>query len=138
MRRLIFVVSSIILVVSAVSGQDAADPLAGLPATCTTDLDFAQVRGVDARQSGDTWRFSVTVEHNDEGWEHYADVWVVVNPESGEIYGERVLAHPHETEQPFTRSLSGVSIPGGVSEVLVVSKCNVHGYGGCGVIVSLR
>ncbi|MFW5643413.1 MAG: hypothetical protein ACOCYQ_05245 [Alkalispirochaeta sp.] len=98
------------------NAQDAADPRSGLPEHCSPDLEFAQVREVDARQSGDTWRFSVTEEHNDEGWDHYADAWVVVNADSGEVYGERVLVHPHETEQPFTRELKGaphaLTLPG--------------------------
>ncbi len=122
---------------TASPGSDAADPRAALPATCTSDLDFAQVRDVRASREGDTWSFSVTVEHNDEGWDHYADAWVVVNPETGEVYGERVLLHPHDTEQPFTRHLSGVEIPDDVETVLVAARCSVHGYGGCGVLVSV-
>ena len=89
-------------------------------------------------QSGEdgTWFFSVTVRHDDEGWEHYADRWEVVGPE-GKILGTRVLAHPHVGEQPFTRSLSGVEIPEGVVEVLIRARDSVHGYGGKEVLVQL-
>ena len=39
-----------------------------------TDLDYAQVISVRAHAEGSgTWRFEVTVEHNDTGWDHYAD-----------------------------------------------------------------
>jgi len=56
------------------------------------DLDYAQVTMVSARQQENgLWRFDVTLRHNDEGWDHYADAWQVVLPEDGEVLGERVL-----------------------------------------------
>ena len=88
------------------------------------------------RQSDGKWRFSVTLLHDDEGWDHYANRWDVVGPD-GTVYGERVLAHPHENEQPFTRSLSGVSIPAGVTEVIVRGNDSVHGLGGKEMTVNL-
>ena len=72
---------------------------------------------------------SATVQHADTGWEHYADAWRVLAPDGSEI-GKRVLYHPHENEQPFTRSLSGVQIPAGVDHVLIEAHDKVHGYGG--------
>lgn len=95
------------------------------------DLDYAQVRYVEAYENTDgSWRFSVTLRHADTGWDHYADLWQIVDPNSGEVLGERVLAHPHTSEQPFTRSLSNVEIPAATREVLVRAKCNLHGYEG--------
>ncbi|MFW6294039.1 MAG: hypothetical protein ACOC7V_17200 [Spirochaetota bacterium] len=103
-----------------------------------SDLDWAQVRSVVAQpESGGTWRFDVTVEHNDEGWDHYADRWQVVHPETFEVYGERILAHPHDNEQPFTRSESGIRIPDDQSSVLVRARCTDHGYEGYAVLVDL-
>ncbi|MEM6463372.1 MAG: hypothetical protein AAF724_15805 [Pseudomonadota bacterium] len=97
-----------------------------------------EVVGVEAeRQSNGTWRFSVTLLHDDEGWDHYADRWDVVGPD-GTVYGERVLAHPHVNEQPFTRSLSGVSIPDDVKTVTVRGNDSVHGLGGKEMEVSLE
>ncbi|WP_223385662.1 hypothetical protein [Oricola cellulosilytica] len=58
----------------------------------------ADVTDVVAHLSeGGSWRFDVTVRHDDEGWDHYADRWDVVGPD-GTILGKRVLAHPHVTE----------------------------------------
>ena len=106
-------------------------PAAMLWAEQSENLDFAQVIKVKAsQQENGLWRFDVTLRHNDEGWEHYADAWQVVRPTDGKVFGERVLAHPHEHEQPFTRSLSGIAIPQGLSVVTVRAKCNVHGFGG--------
>jgi len=79
-----------------------------------------------ATQSGGSWTFSVTLKHGDTGWDHYADMWQVLSPE-GELLGERVLLHPHVDEQPFTRTLSGVTVPQGVSEVVIRARDTVHG-----------
>lgn len=75
----------------------------------------------------DTWRFDVTISHGDTGWDHYADKWVIED-DTGHVLGERMLAHPHETEQPFTRSLSAVPIPQGVQRVFVRAHCNIDGW----------
>lgn len=72
--------------------------------------------------------FSVTLEHDDQGWHHYADLWEVVTLD-GSVLGSRVLYHPHENEQPFTRSLSAVMIPQGMNQVKVRARDSVHGYG---------
>ena len=46
----------------------------------------------------------------------------------GNQLGLRVLAHPHENEQPFTRSQSGIIIPAGVTEVYIRTRDNVDGW----------
>ena len=76
-------------------------------------VDVQVSRSVDG-----TWRFDVAVRHADTGWDHYADAFEVVAPD-GTVLGTRTLLHPHVDEQPFTRSLSGVAIPGGTAEVTV-------------------
>jgi hypothetical protein len=88
------------------------------------------------RTGADVYRFDVTVFHGDEGWDHYADRWEVVAPD-GTVLGTRVLRHPHVGEQPFTRSLSGVHIPGGTGEVTVRARDSVHGFGGREAAVEL-
>ena len=90
-----------------------------------------------ASKSGGSWRFDVTVQHADTGWDHYADAWRVVGPD-GTVYGTRTLYHPHVEEQPFTRSLSGVSIPAGVTSVTVESRDSVHGWGGATTTINLQ
>ena len=81
------------------------------------------------KESNGSYRFNVTVSHQDTGWDHYADKWDVVAPD-GTILGTRTLLHPHVEEQPFTRSLSGVKIPDDISEVTIRAHDSVHGYGG--------
>ena len=97
----------------------------------------ANITRVTAKEtSANIWSFSVSVRHKDKGWKHYADNWEVLSPE-GDILATRVLAHPHVNEQPFTRSLSGVKIPEGVSEVIIRAHDSVHGYGGNRMRVNL-
>ena len=74
-----------------------------------------------------TWTAVVTLEHGDTGWEHYADAWRVVAPD-GTVFATRTLYHPHETEQPFTRQLSGIAIPAAVTRVMVEAHDKVHGW----------
>ena len=85
------------------------------------------VLDVTATPTGDTWRFDVTVEHPDTGWDHYADGWRVEDA-NGNVLGMRVLAHPHVNEQPFTRSLSGVTIPADMTVVFVRARDLVDGW----------
>ena len=83
-----------------------------------------------------SYRFDVTLRHADEGWDHYADAWDVLAPD-GTVLGTRVLYHPHVDEQPFTRSLSGVRVPAGVTEVTIRAHDKVHEYGGKELTVKL-
>ena len=76
--------------------------------------------------SGNDWTFHVTLKHGDSGWDHYADAWRIVDDEGKEI-AKRVLYHPHEHEQPFTRSLSGVKLAEDAI-IYVEAHDKVHGW----------
>ena len=80
--------------------------------------------------------FSVTLTHPDTGWDHYADGWRV-ETEDGTILGTRELLHPHENEQPFTRSLGNVSIPDGTQRVLIRARCNQDGWSDAAYVLAL-
>ena len=86
---------------------------------------------------GNTWTVDTTLRHNDTGWGHYADKWRVVDSK-GKLLGERVLFHPHENEQPFTRSESGIEIPATTNIVYVEAHDKVHGWSRQRVRVDLR
>ncbi len=97
----------------------------------------ADVIDVKTVKLGDnTFRFDVTVSHGDEGWKHYSDKWDIVGMD-GTVIGTRILHHPHVNEQPFTRSLSGVTIGKGIAQVTVRAHDSVHEYGGEVVTVDL-
>ncbi len=90
----------------------------------------ADVVGASATAQGaGLWRFDVTVKHADSGWDHYADNFEILTMQ-GKLIARRILYHPHETEQPFTRSISGVKIPAGQKRVRIRAHDKVHGYGG--------
>jgi len=105
------------------------------------DADVLFVRVVESVDG--TWTFTVTVEHPDTGWEDYADGWDVVTPDGTVLKPDaespftRLLLHPHENEQPFTRSQRGIIIPDGVTEVRVRAHDIVDGFGGREVVVDL-
>ncbi len=98
----------------------------------------ADVVAAQAVRDGEgVYRFHVSVSHGDSGWDHYADKWDVLAPD-GSLLGTRVLLHPHENEQPFTRSLGGVAIPAGVDRVTLRAHDSVHGYGGAELTVEIK
>ncbi len=99
--------------------------------------DPPTIEEVSARQSGDTWRFDVTIRHPDTGWDDYADGWRVLDMDGNEL-GMRVLHHPHVDEQPFTRSLGGVAIPEGTAQVQIQARDNVGGWAEGTTVIDLN
>jgi len=100
-----------------------------LTAVCLAKVWAGEVAilAVEARPQQDgRYAFAVTLKHADNGWDHYADRWQVLGPD-GAVLGDRVLMHPHVNEQPFTRSLSGVAIPGGLKSVFISAHDKMHG-----------
>ena len=87
---------------------------------------------VGSSEGDSTYRFDVTVSSDDQGWEKYADWWEVLD-EDGSRLGQRLLTHPHDTEQPFTRSQSG--IPVGGEQVIVRAHDSQLGY--CGATMEV-
>jgi len=105
-----------------------AGPVAAGPAAVEKVVVKAEAHG--------TYRFIVTIRHADEGWPHYADRWEIFSPE-GDLLGTRTLYHPHVDEQPFTRELTGVSIPQNIHTVVVRAHDSVHGFSGATQSASL-
>src|SRR6056297_1024947 len=94
------------------------------------------ILNVRVEKVGMLWNVHVTLRHPDTGWDHYADGWEVLAT-SGNRLGYRKLMHPHVTEQPFTRSLSGIVIPDGAQKVLIKARCSLDGWAGEPVAVAL-
>jgi hypothetical protein len=99
------------------------------------DLREANVVGVDVEPTDEGDRFDVTLYHDDEGEDGYANWWQVETT-GGERLGRRELAHPHGTER-FTRSAT-IEIPDGTSRVVVRGHDRTHGYGGQAMLVTLE
>jgi hypothetical protein len=104
------------------------------PADNQKHPDVVDVK-VQAR-ANNRFDFDVTLSSLYDTPQRYADAFRVTGPK-GEAYGERVLLHDHQTEQPFTRDLYGVQIPAGVRLVTVQGRDQKYGYGGKTMQVAL-
>lgn len=89
--------------------------------------DGPVVEDVQMEKTGMGWRVSVTLSHDDTGWDHFADSWRIEDAE-GKVIAVRKLMHPHVDEQPFTRSLSSVVLPDGTREIFVRAHCSKGGW----------
>lgn len=99
--------------------------------------DGPEIIDVRIKKTGMVWRVDVTLEHADTGWDHYADGWEILDADGNRL-AHRELLHPHVTEQPFTRALSGVVFPDGTRVVFVRAKCSVDGWSGQPTRVELK
>lgn len=99
-------------------------------------MNCADIVGASARETSvNVWTISATVSSPYEmGWDQYADAFQVRSSEK--VLGTRILAHPHVNEQPFTRSLSGISIPSNISSVDIFGRDLLNGY--CGESFELQ
>jgi hypothetical protein len=110
--------------------------LAALP-TLSAHAGQADVTGATVQQRArNVFDFDVTIRSNDTGWDAYADRIEVLGPD-GAILGARVLEHPHEQEQPFTRDVYDVTIPGGIGTVTIRAHHKTAGFDGATFPVKL-
>jgi hypothetical protein len=98
------------------------------------NLREANVVGVEVERRSDGHRFDVTLVHDDDGEDGYANWWQVETLD-GERLGRRELAHPHGTRE-FTRSAT-VAVPDGTTCVVVRGHDQTHGYGGQATLVNV-
>lgn len=130
-----------LLVISCASSVDTDDVAPSTTVRTSTTVepadtepvsssDFPDITDAVATQGTDgTWRFDVTVSSPYDSPERYADAWRVVGPDGAE-YGIRELTHDHASEQPFTRSQSGIVIPDAVRIVTIEGRDLINGWGG--------
>lgn len=111
------------------------------PSVATTASSFGDVQAcadvIDGNiraLGGGEFSIDATVRSGDTGWDKYADSWEIRTTDETTI-DVRVLTHPHETEQPFTRSLSPVMIPDDVDQIVLMASDSVNGF--CGDAVTL-
>jgi hypothetical protein len=124
---------------TATTGTDGTTTADGTVGDTTTpnalDLREANVVGVTFETQGDgRYRFDVTLVHDDEGEDGYANWWQVETT-AGDRLGRRELLHAHGTRE-FTRSET-ISVPEGVTRVVVRGHDRTHGYGGQAMVVEL-
>lgn len=122
---------------STPAGPTTSSPAAPGAEAPSAEQRFPDVLAVEVRPTGaGTYDLSVTVSSPYDSAERYADGWRVLAPE-GTLLGEHRLAHDHANEQPFTRTMTGVTIPAGVDRVTVEGRDRVNGYGGSTLTVDV-
>jgi hypothetical protein len=133
----------LVLVLGGCGSDD--EPTDATPTAATTATTAAGSAGqlhpdvidvVVEEESVGVFAFTVTISSPYDTPERYADGWRIVGPD-GTVYGEHTLTHDHASEQPFTRTQSGVAIPADVDEVTVEGRDLEHGYGGTTVTVAV-
>ena len=97
---------------------------------CAAQAGEADVIGAVAhRTAKGVYDLDVTVRSRDTGWDRYADRIEVLGPD-GAVLATRVLDHPHETEQPFTRDVPQVQVPSGIDTVTIRAHFKPAGFDG--------
>lgn len=102
----------------------------------TAELDLREANVVDVtfeRQNG-SYTFDVTLHHDDNGEDGYANWWQV-EQRDGTRLGRRELLHAH-SQQPFTRSET-IEVPDEVTCLVVRGHDQTHEYGGLAAVVDL-
>ena len=134
--------ASLLLSLSACSLLPTPPPpaeLLPLPTTAPGAPSLAHVRFVRmTEETGGTWRFDVTVQHEDENEQHFVDQWEILITLSDQTLSyARPFSQPHVQEQPFETTLAGIQVPAGTDWLLVRARDSLHGYGGQEVVVDL-
>ncbi|PSQ56039.1 hypothetical protein BRD22_06790 [Halobacteriales archaeon SW_8_68_21] len=100
------------------------------------DLDLREANVVDVafEATDEGYAFDVTLHHDDDSEEGYANWWQVERLD-GTRLGRRELLHAH-SEQPFTRSET-ISVPDDATCVVVRGHDQTHEYGGTTALADL-
>lgn len=115
---------------SAAQAPAASAPTAPVSdAVAAADQRFPDIVGVEVSGAAPGYSFAVTVSSPYDTPDRYADAFRV-RGEDGTVFGVNELTHDHATEQPFTRTLSDVAVPGGVARVVVEGRDRANGWGG--------
>ena len=94
--------------------------------TSTLFANEAKIEAVEVHKHNNLYTFSVRILHKDSGWKHYVNRYEILD-KSDKILATRTLWHPHEHEQPFTRSLANVDVKGN-KIIYVRANDSVDGY----------
>lgn len=116
------------------SGNDTPSEMG----TDTEELDLREANVVEVAfdgAPGEDVRFEVTLLHDDDGEDAYANWWQVESLDGTKL-GRRELLHAHSTA-PFTRSAT-VAVPADQPCLVVRGHDQTHGYGGQALLVNLE
>lgn len=120
--------------VASPSPTDAGPSGSLTPTAGALDLREANVTAVALEGRDDGVRFDVTLYHDDDGEEGYANWWQIERRD-GTRLGRRELLHAHGTRE-FTRSAT-IAVPDGTACVVVRGHDQTHGYGGRAMLAAI-
>lgn len=130
---------------SSSSDDGVAAPTSSAAATSSTspsegagasDQEFPDVLEAVVEPASGAFDVDATISSPYDTPERYADA-LRVRSEDGTVYGVRELTHDHASEQPFTRTLTGLDLPDDVDEVVVEGRDQANGWGGATVTVEV-
>lgn len=127
--------AAVLLLAGCGGGTDDTAGGTGSDTAAASSGESAQQRYPDVvevevtKQDEGTATLGVTVSSPYDTPERYADGWRVLD-QDGEVLGEHMLTHDHASEQPFTRTQSGVEVPEGTTALTVEGRDQQYGYGG--------
>ena len=87
------------------------------------------IDGDITRDSNGRYTVTATIQHKDEGPEHFANHLQVLTPE-GKLVGAMHFIDPHIHVQPFVTIVQSVNVPQGVRELRLRAHDKVHSYTG--------
>jgi hypothetical protein len=134
-RRLLSSLPALVAVAGC-AGDEGGSPPENGDENAGEELDLREANVVDVafEKRDETYTFDVTLHHDDDGEEGYANWWQIEGLD-GTRLGRRDLSHAH-SQQPFTRSET-VEIPPEVTCVVVRGHDQTHEYGGRAMLIDL-
>lgn len=89
--------------------------------------DAPKVLSASATQDDGLWTIKVTMSHVDTGWDHYAKGFELLSPDKKRLaYGE--IARPHVGKKTIETTLTGITLPKGLTYVLIRTRCSLVGW----------
>lgn len=70
---------------------------------------------------------AVTIQHDDSGWDHFADGFEVQAPD-GTRLGYRELTRPNVGQRTQDVDMTGLKLPEGIGYVLIRTRCSLVGW----------
>ncbi|GAC1655093.1 MAG: hypothetical protein NVS4B8_30260 [Herpetosiphon sp.] len=122
---------------SALPAQARPNATATMSGVSASGQRFPDILAATLTRSGaGTYELAVTIASSYDTAQRYADGWRVLGPDR-QLLGEHSLTHDHATEQPFTRTQSGLMLPPTITTITIEGRDKSNGYGGKTVTIAV-
>ncbi len=86
-----------------------------------------EISKVELEPTGPTWTVHVTLRHDDESYEHYANGWRIVDAKQN-VLASQELYHPHKKKKSFTDNKTNITIPNTAKVIFLEAQAKPHGW----------